>query len=157
MIKLSISTRGDTIVEVLIAVAVVSSVLAITYATMNRNIIVGRRNQEQSEASKWGQAQVEALKNLASVDQNSIDTRGAAPFCIDNGTLVPLNGGVPNAGGLNNEDFSVYDARCNKGGSGNDMYHIGIKHDLSDNIYRIYVRWDRLGGGRQEVITVYRY
>ena len=65
MIKLSFnsSQRGDTIVEVLIAMAVASSVLGITYATMNRNLLITRGAQERTEAAKLAQGQLEILKS----------------------------------------------------------------------------------------------
>ena len=149
------SSRGDTLVEVLIAIAVVSSVLAITYATMNRNIITTRRNQERTEASKVGQGQIESLKNLASTNQAALTSVGTNPFCIDpTNTVNPIrqtSGNVPIATGLDTEVFTNYPAECIH----ESLYHYGIRYE--GDVYRFYVRWNQLGGGRGEVISVYRY
>ncbi|HKR82221.1 MAG TPA: prepilin-type N-terminal cleavage/methylation domain-containing protein [Candidatus Saccharimonadales bacterium] len=75
-----LSERGDTIVEVLIAIAVVSMVLGGAYATTNKSLQATRSAQEQGVALKLVETQLEQLKAMA-------DTAGAltgAPvsFCI---------------------------------------------------------------------------
>lgn len=151
--KLHKNFRGDTIVEVLVAMAVAGSVLAITYSTMNRNLLLTRVAQERSEAAKWAQGQVEALK--ARSDSNlSIPTTG---FCVDSTATSYLTGSAPVAN-VDNEDYTQYPASCTKG-----FYHLTIKQDTTaaggadGRLYKIYVRWDRVDGlGRDQVIMVYR-
>jgi prepilin-type N-terminal cleavage/methylation domain-containing protein len=57
--------RGDTIIEVLIAIAVVSLVLVTAYATSTRNVSVMQDTQEHSEALQLAQTQLEFLHNAA--------------------------------------------------------------------------------------------
>jgi hypothetical protein len=136
----------------------VSSVLAITYATMNRNIIVGRRNQERTEASKLGQGQIEALKNLARTNEAELIAKRDSPFCMVGTQVVSLVGGVPDANNLNNDDFANYikPLDTNNDCQLNSLYHIGIRYTSSGRgLYKVYVRWDQLGGTRGEVVTVY--
>jgi type II secretory pathway pseudopilin PulG len=145
--------RGDTIVEVLIAMTVASSVLGVTYATMNRNIITARANQERTEADKLIQGQLESLKNLslpATVD-TIVD---ADHFCINGSSIVSLAATVPNAN-VESDDLSLYQTCV----STNGLYHYVIVHDgpVGSNQYKLYVRWDRLGGGpRNQIVMVYR-
>jgi Tfp pilus assembly protein PilV len=53
---------GDTIVEVLVAVAVVSAVLAGAYATTNRNVLTIQDTQEHAQALQLVQSQIEFLR-----------------------------------------------------------------------------------------------
>jgi type II secretory pathway pseudopilin PulG len=81
--------RGDTIVEVLISIAVVSMVLAGAYVTTQRSLIATRAAQERSNALKLGQGQLEQLKGIISSNPNSVFGPGApSPFCISGGAVV---------------------------------------------------------------------
>ncbi len=143
--------KGDTIVEVLIAIAVVSSVLGIAYGTMSRNLQIMRTNQERTEASRLGQGQMEMLKALWGSDQQAIISQGNAGFCLDGGALRLLDGGAP-AANSENDDLGGYRDECVSSG----LYRIGVKGDPTTRVYRVYVRWDALGGTRSQVITAYR-
>jgi prepilin-type N-terminal cleavage/methylation domain-containing protein len=81
--------RGDTLVEVLIAIAVVSLVLGGAYATTNRSLLASRDAQERGNALKLAQSQLEQVKGLAATDPAKIFA-GAAPssFCITDGNIV---------------------------------------------------------------------
>jgi type II secretory pathway pseudopilin PulG len=127
--SLKLNQLGDTIIEVLIAITVASTVLAITYGTMNRNVLVAQDTQERMEASKWAQGQLEELRRYAQIG----GTYPGTPFCLTNG---------------------VTSAPCTK----NNLYNLRIERDVSDpRIYRIYAVWDRIrGGGQNQVVMVYR-
>jgi prepilin-type N-terminal cleavage/methylation domain-containing protein len=58
--------NGDTIVEVLIAIAIISMVLATGYAITNRNLALTQDTQEQSQAQEILQHQVEDLRAMSS-------------------------------------------------------------------------------------------
>ncbi|CAN5448619.1 hypothetical protein BH10PAT3_BH10PAT3_8260 [soil metagenome] len=164
MHKLSLhhsAQRGDTIVEVLIAMAVASSVLALTYVTMNRNLNITRASQERTEASKVVQGQIEALKARTDAGRTLVSDN----FCIDatDGSEIELPPGIPNTTGstpaarLAADDFSKY---INPLGVTEDCVSSGLYHYgailVSGTTYRFYVRWERVGGGgREEIIMVY--
>ncbi len=59
------TTTGDTIIEVLLAMAVAVSVLAGAYVLANQAMRLGRQAQERTEANKIAQGQIEALESLA--------------------------------------------------------------------------------------------
>lgn len=157
--KLKHHQKGDTIVEVLIAIALVGSILGITYVTMNRNLLTSRDAQERTESTKIAQGQIESFKALS-------DTGTTFPsntsFCINGTTTVDLGGAAPN----DILDLDVFDATnypivpvigsqngCNIG-----FYHIAIKRDAIDTkLWRFYIRWDQAdGNGRSQIIMVYR-
>lgn len=54
--------RGDTIVEVLIAIAVVSGVLATSYAIVNSNTRSSQQASERVEALKLAEEKIELLR-----------------------------------------------------------------------------------------------
>ncbi|HEX5797495.1 MAG TPA: hypothetical protein VFX86_03845 [Candidatus Saccharimonadales bacterium] len=60
--KLKLNTKGDTIVEVLISVAVLSLVLSVSYALANRNTQYIQQSQERGEAQEISEAQLELLR-----------------------------------------------------------------------------------------------
>jgi Tfp pilus assembly protein PilV len=139
--------KGDTIVEVLIAMAVAASVLALSYSTMNRNLLITQDSQERTEASKLAQGQIEALRQIATLPAASVN------LCINTDGSTQTITGAPNvtATGLSLDDFTKYTGQCTNG-----LYHIALTSPNQKD-YHIYVRWDRIvNGERDEVIMVYR-
>ncbi|HSX06133.1 MAG TPA: prepilin-type N-terminal cleavage/methylation domain-containing protein [Candidatus Saccharimonadia bacterium] len=59
---LALNKRGDTIVEVLIAIAIVSLVLTAAYVISNKNTIAIQANQERIQAQHLVETQLEALR-----------------------------------------------------------------------------------------------
>jgi type II secretory pathway pseudopilin PulG len=58
--------RGDTIVEVMVVLVVLSMAIAICYSTANSSTLEIRQAEENAEAVNYAQSQVEALRTLAS-------------------------------------------------------------------------------------------
>lgn len=143
---------GDTIVEVLIAIAVVSSVLGITYSVMNRNLLIVRGNQERSEASKLAQSQLEMLKNVAGSDAaTTIPTSASVRFCM--GASGPVTNGWDSSAGTSTpeaDNFGGYPGECQSG-----FYRMMLRYN-SDGGYTVTVRWESLQGGRSQVVMAYR-
>src|SRR5262245_14367511 len=73
--------RGDTIVEVLIAIAVAGVVLAGAYVTSNRSLAATRAAQERSNALKLAEAQMEKIKSLAISNPTALFAVSSA-FCV---------------------------------------------------------------------------
>ncbi len=81
MIKLfKLKHKGDTIVEVLFAMTIISMVLAGGYASSRHSSQALRTAQERGEALKIGESQAEQLKV-------AVNTRTTLPpaFCFDSG------------------------------------------------------------------------
>lgn len=141
---MSIKTNqiGDTIVEVMIAIAVIGMVLGVSYATAARALRAGRAAQEQTEALKLAESQVEKLKYLAgqitgdsTIAGTIYDTAlNTTTFCIDdNFTKVIATSGT-------------FAARCN-GRSG--LYDQLVEYESGQNLYKVTITWDTpstLGG-----------
>ena len=96
--------RGDTIVEVMMSMAVIGMVIGVSYSIANRSVRAGRMAQEQTEALKLTESQIELVKAAAEnpaltsalyVDGNT--------FCITVDPATSVLAVVPNtnAGCLN--------------------------------------------------------
>ena len=157
-VNLHRQTRGDTLVEVLIAIAVVSSVLGIAYSIMNRNIITMRDNQERSEATRQAQTQVESLKAFWDVPTDRQAIEGViGSFCVsDDDQIITLGASVPAPTVDDETDFAGYETgtgSCRFGG----LYNTAIVKAAGTNRFTVYVRWDSLNSrvGKNEVVIVY--
>jgi prepilin-type N-terminal cleavage/methylation domain-containing protein len=150
------SQTGDTLVEVMIALAVIGVIMGGAYASASQSIRGARAAQERSEAIKVTETQVESLKAMASgylVPATNIFR--VTPFCISGGNQIHdwSSGLTPtanpeDAGALNN-----YPAACVIDG----RYHAVTEYDSSNNdLFTIRVRWERIGGRIDEVRLVYR-
>lgn len=83
---LKLSTRGDTIVEVLIALAILGFALTTSYSIMNQSLVTARNAQEHSEALEYLNSQVELVRAASS--QPVLFTQ-ATPFCMLGTVIKP--------------------------------------------------------------------
>lgn len=123
--------RGDTIVEVLIAVAVIGFILSVSYAVANRSTQNVRKAHERSEALKFSEAQLEKLKlhlGRGNTWQNNA-------VCI-----------------LDDDSVSTDANQC-RIGDGN-RYALSID-EPSPNLYNITTTWEKVGGGTNEVLSMF--
>lgn len=81
---LGYTQRGDTIIEVLIAIGVISLVLTAAYATTNRNSMATLDTQEQSAAVKLTEKQVELARTRSA-------TLGSGACFATDGTSKPAS------------------------------------------------------------------
>lgn len=77
------NSQGDTIVEVLVVLAVLGLAIGISYATANSSLQTTRSAQESAQATELLQSQVEAIRSLAATQSANIFQSSSA-FCIDN-------------------------------------------------------------------------
>lgn len=57
--------RGDTIVEVIVVLAILGLALSISYATASQSLLNTRQAEEQAQATELLQAQIEVLRDQA--------------------------------------------------------------------------------------------
>jgi prepilin-type N-terminal cleavage/methylation domain-containing protein len=115
---------GDTLIEVLIALAVVSLLLGGAIATSNQSQRGSIRSQERSEANKVAEAQVE---NLRATTFKNIGTSTLFHFDAS-GNLVSGAGTMAGAGGTG---YAVQISRVNS----------------TDHTFTVSVSWTPAGGG----------
>ncbi|HEX7963912.1 MAG TPA: type II secretion system protein [Candidatus Saccharimonadales bacterium] len=81
--KRSRRERGDTIVEVLVAIVIVASVLGGAYVVSNHSLQSTRGTQERASALKLAEAQIEQLKAQATLAPTTIFGAGVpTQFCL---------------------------------------------------------------------------
>lgn len=163
--KKSINETGDTIVEVLISLAILTVILVGAYVTANRSTIAERDAQEHAEALTVAQYELETLHNVGSI---------AAPNqCFDPKSTPPnqptINCTIPN----NNPSQRYATPSICQASSSNVAYcytvqtisttsHI-IVHPkggppllVSLITYNIEVSWPAIRGGINNVNLFYR-
>ena len=128
----ALDARGDTIIEVFIAIGIVSLVLTSAYAVTNRNTQIAQKIQEQGQAQKLVERQIELLRDF---DGSISDSE-----CLSDDPPQAISG----------------DACKNitAGGSG-ATYTLSIINK-GDSVYAVSATWDVLGGQQANVTMYYR-
>lgn len=145
---------GDTIVEVLIVLAVLGMALGVSYATANHSLLNARQAQEHSEALEIIQAQIELLRTAPRNYPAIFDTTPTNPpnihaygFCMNGTAVVDLT-----ASNLYN--YSVYP---NPPCVINNLYHVSIKNtDDGLDTFTVMALWPDIDGTQDSVSMNYR-
>jgi prepilin-type N-terminal cleavage/methylation domain-containing protein len=139
--------RGDTIVEVLVAITIVSLILGGAYVTSHNSLIATRDTQEHANALQLAQIQVEWLRTLENT--NSLIFTTPTPFCISSSGTPVVACTVDSTGAHNaNPALNIYKVEItNRTGGGNGPYTFttqaswpGLQNDKDQVqlIYRVY-------------------
>lgn len=135
---------GDTIVEVVIAIAVIAVVLTGAFVVTNRSLTAVRDSEEHSEALNLLQGQVEQLRNGALSLKSSETGNGAKAFCFDSGGTNTL---LPSASCTQNTLYSLSVQECSSS--------VCPPSGLTTTFLCI-ATWDSLNGGKDQVQLTYR-
>lgn len=150
--------RGDTIVEVLIATLVISSILAGAFVSARKSQSAIRQSQERVEALNVAEGQIERVKSLAQGNDAQLDTTVGKVFCVydvSDSSRVQLLGSIPE---LAADDFAheVYGDNCAFTPNAGVTYYAHITRD-AQNTFIVRVRWDGVNGiGKQETMLALR-
>lgn len=157
-----LNSAGDTIVEVLIVLAVLGLAMSVSYATANRGLQKSRTAQEHSQALGLMNSQIELLRStFAKQNGAAIEAQAATgPFCLSvtGGDVVTT--AIPNTGpNAFNENIALdpltaaeYQGACRQ----ENLYHISIV-GRGGGVYDVRVRWEGLGQqGRQQTELTYK-
>ena len=126
--------RGDTLVEVLIAIAVISSVLAGAYVVTNKSLTSSRDAQERGNALKLSEGQLERIKTVVVTNPEAIFGLTAVnPFCL-NSTNTPV---------------ATSNAACKVDAlgaatTGQPQYRMSIER--TGNVFTLTTVWDNVRG-----------
>lgn len=139
-----LTSQGDTIIEVMVVLAVLGLALSISYATASRSLTQARQAQENTEATTLAQTQIEQLRGNYQVTIDSSNYIYANPyFCLNNGVRTNLIG-------TDVKDYASYPPACK---FHDDRYHVAIKYD-SPSTFTVTVVWDDLSGNDQSRVTL---
>lgn len=139
--------RGDTIVEVLISIAVVSFVLGGAYVTTNKSLTSTRASEERSNAVKLVESQAELLKGMVTTAAGA-DTINNAPskFCITGATTVASSSSVA----------CKLDSTGTPTGT-EPVYNVSIEENAVTSVFTIKNQWNSVQqDGKDQVEMVYR-
>ena len=152
-----LNSRGDTIVEVLIALAITSLLIVGAFATSNRSLKGARQSQERAEAMKMVESQLEALRSISS----TVGFSAAAPaspvlFCLDFSAVPPtivsgFTGTIPDD--FLTDTMSQYPTTCKMGQDG--RYFMSISRSAGDSHdFTVRARWKSVATGLNENISI---
>jgi type II secretory pathway pseudopilin PulG len=155
-----LESAGDTIVEVLMVLAVLSLAFAIATATANRGLKQSRNAEEHSQALGILNSQIELIRTAAS-SQVDVEQAGK-PYCMT-GTktsevFTSTNSDVPDSASTDTLTADGYPATCTQ----DDRYYRSVVYkkdplDPGKDYVVIRVRWEGPGGlGVQQEIMNYR-
>ena len=146
------SQIGDTIVEVLIAIAIISSVLSTAYAIMNSSVRSNQDSQEQASALKVGESQLELLKGWLLLG-NTLPA-GVNSFCmksVGSVSVEPISATVPST---NN---ALYPVACrNADDDAPERFMTAVVREPASGRYTVYIDWDGAKGQRRSLSMVYK-
>lgn len=153
--RLNKHQHGDTIIEVMIVLAVLGLAIGIAYSTANRSLLNARQAQENSQATAAAQAQVEQLVSIGCTSGNPncditnpanpgyllLHPPGGGAFCIVNGAVKPST-----------------DPLCPQQAplSGSSVQITCLNSCASPRVFEVKVSWnDVLGQGTDQVTQDY--
>lgn len=153
--------HGDTIVEVLVAILIVSIVLSGAFASARKSQTGIRQTQERSEALKVAEGQLEQLKVLAKSSPVSLTASADEVFCIySNAGALTKQVVTSNVRALTDDDLTdtnYHPSVCNVSPVAGVTYYSLIEHQVATNTFIAHTRWFAAGGGdNQEVILAVR-
>jgi type II secretory pathway pseudopilin PulG len=134
--------RGDTIVEVIIAVAIVSAILAGAFVVTNQSARAVRDSEEHAQALQLLQGQVELLRSAAA-RPGTLPASLSTPFCLANGRAYQP---------------AASDTHCTL----NSLYQVSISSPVSaptagtTTTFNLVAAWPALGGGTDDVYLSYK-
>lgn len=153
MRRLSRKEAGDTIIEVLIATAVVGTVVGSSLSVINHILNNAQQAKEHEEALELIEGQVEVLRVVAIHPNpnpilNIFSHNG--PFCLKNdGSLIAISD--------SNLPASTYPAGCKFGVDADSRYNLGlIQRTSGSNTFYAYANWEGPSGGQEQVNVIYR-
>jgi len=131
-----LSDRGDTLVEVLLAIAIVSFILVAAYATANKNTLLNQDTQERGQALQIATSQLEFLHVTTSVTASQcFSTTGAVVNASDSGSPCVVKADGTPANGVQ------------------PAYTIAITP--TGATYSVNVSWDSLASNTRSSVTLY--
>lgn len=135
--------RGDTIVEVLIAIGIIAVVLGGAYIATNRALRQGRAAQERSEALEVAREQLERIRYIVTDSVGTDIYTGTPTFCIASDLSLVTVSNVADPSGYNAacrpDPTSRYAASVERTGSGSSL------------VFTVRVLWENVTGSTSTV------
>lgn len=151
--------KGDTIVEVMLAVMVIALTVSGAYGVASRSLKAARQAQERGEALKLAEGQLETIKGITSgvvspaAGDDIFDT--SKTFCLKGNDKIEFGSTWGDTiKTLDVDNLDDYPAEC---GPVNGLYHLTVQTvSLDNNIYQytVAVRWYRVGSSAKDEVKI---
>ncbi len=152
---MKLGKRGDTIIEVLMAIVVISATLGTAFATINSGVKGTRSSQERAEALKIVESQIELLKSARANSVSGLYGRSRA-FCVNKtGSNITIHEAFNPPGSVGDaqaQPLTSYSNDC-RNNSITGGYNYSIEEDAS-NVFVIRARWSSITGDRNDQIEI---
>lgn len=147
-----LSQKGDTIVEVLIAISVLAFAIGTGYATVNRSNQSILANKERYQAQLIASQQVEYLRQYIDLTglKNEIGNTGFKCYREESGLVVIKDSNSPPNNDLCNITDVIYGANYKV-----VTKYIGSCDNSSFCNYYILVTWDSVNGNQEQLSLWY--
>lgn len=145
---IKLGSKGDTIIEVLLSIAVMSMVLSASYGLANRSSQSNRQSQERAEAQKIGEEQLELLRGYISEDTQ---WNNATDVCFR--ADDPATTTVDETGQITDQTSD-----CQGRGPGG-RYNVKITaagDPAAGYVYTIDTNWENTKGGTDQLAFSYK-
>lgn len=136
----NLQSHGDTIVEVMISMAVLAVVVAAAYATSTRAFDASLNSQSRDQGVSYAQQQLELIKEADNSLPSTISTFTSSPgtpFCIDSS---------------NKTRKSVSSGNCTV----NSQYRVAVTYNNSAQEFQVTTTWDSATNLPQQAILFYK-
>jgi hypothetical protein len=162
------SSRGDTIIEVILAIAALGTATSIAYVSTGHSLQLGTDAGNRNRAVGLAQQQVESIKNYLFLNGNAVlyKALGSTPFCVDSGgsPTIPIQSTGPNknycvvcttSAGVT-DTVQPYQNSAGKCPSGDtDIYALQVSYESL--IFTIKAHWSGPNGsGVSEQVQYYK-
>lgn len=139
---------GDTIVEVLIAIAVIATILVGAFLVSRTSLKQVRDSEERAQATNMVQGQLEQLRSIADsgTPAEKLQLKNLTDDCIVSGSIQS------GAGCTNLGDNSLYDIDIDKT---SETSYGTPPNDYKIYAYRATISWDSVNGGTSQVQLFY--
>lgn len=156
-----LNAKGDTLIEVLVCLAILGFVMTLAYSIVSRAQQTIRNSQERVEALKIAEGQLEQLKSLFKGNPNpdALFPNGNPDLiCVDQGSSGPvivgfsgqMSSSYASDNDINSDAENTYPNECKNLPDPNGLYRVSITRPAGNNtdgLYIVRVRWNRLGSG----------
>lgn len=152
-----LNQAGDTLVEVLIAIAIISSVLTGAFMVSQRSTMAVRSSQEQGEMLQLLQGQIELIRGIAMDATSDADpifsTAEPKYFCIDPASKARVNFTSGFSFPSSNQDVDTgFATGCKNLGAGEHYNVAAVYSGDVENIFTVTGLWDGPSGRKKEVL-----
>jgi type II secretory pathway pseudopilin PulG len=166
------NSRGDTLVEVMLSIAIVSLAVTVAYSLASRSLQTGILATERTQANKMAESQVEALKYRQRESFPGVwdaNFKGISNFCLNVNSIGQLDGNgnlkadwkpIRNTGSPGTLAIRGagpgYDPAC---ADTTQKYFVNIStrnnNDGTGTVYLLTVRWGSVQSSTPNQSTIY--